>query len=90
MFSRMGLGLQVTDMHNGLRGFTAEAARKLQITQNRMAHATQILQQIRCHRMRYEEVPVTIRYTDYSMAKGQSLSNLLNVLWESALELIRR
>ena len=40
--------------------------------------------------MRYEEVPVTIRYTDYSMAKGQSLSNLLNVLWESALELIRR
>ncbi len=81
MFSRVALGLQVTDMHNGLRGFTAEAARKLEITQNRMAHATQILHQIRRHRMRYEEVPVTIRYTDYSMAKGQSLSNLLNVFW---------
>ena len=40
MFSRVALGLQVTDMHNGLRGFTAEAARKLEITQNRMAHAT--------------------------------------------------
>ena len=86
MFSRMALGLRVTDMHNGLRGFTAEAARKLEITQNRMAHATQI----RRHRMSYEEVPVTICYTEYSMGKGQRLSNLLNVLWESALEMIRR
>ena len=90
MFSRMALGLRVTDMHNGLRGFTAEAAQKLEITQNRMAHATQILHQIRSHRMSYEEVPVTIRYTEYSMGKGQRLSNLLNVLWESAREMIRR
>ena len=90
MFSRVALGLQVTDMHNGLRGFTAEAARKLEITQNRMAHATQILQQIRRHRISYEEVPVTIRYTEYSMGKGQTLTNLLNVLWESATEMIRR
>ena len=86
MFSRIVLRLQVTDMHNGLRGFTAAAARKLEITQNRMAHATQILGQIRRHRIRYEEVPVTIRYTEYSMGKGQGLSNLLNVLWESCFK----
>jgi glycosyltransferase involved in cell wall biosynthesis len=86
MFSRIALGLQVTDMHNGLRGFTAAAARKLEITQNRMAHATQILRQIRRHGLSYQEVPVTIRYTEYSMGKGQTLSNLLNVLWESCFK----
>ncbi len=90
MFCRIVLGLRVTDMHNGLRGFTAEAAQRLEITQNRMAHATQILQQIRRHGIRYEEVPVTIRYTQYSMAKGQASSNLLNVLWESATEMLRK
>lgn len=89
-YTRVVLGLQVTDMHNGLRGFTAGAARKLKITQNRMGHATQILHQVWEQGMTYEEIPVTIRYTEYSLAKGQKLSNLLNVLWESAVEVFRR
>ncbi len=89
-FTRRVLGVQVTDVHNGLRGFTAGAALKIEITQNRMGHATQILSQIRHERLIYKEIPVTIRYTEYSLAKGQRLSNLLNVLWESAIEVFRR
>ncbi len=89
-FTRRLLGLQVTDMHNGLRAFTADAARTMKITQNRMGHATQILRRIREQRLSYEEIPVTIRYTEYSLAKGQRLSNLLNVVWESAAEVFRR
>lgn len=89
-FARTGMRIRVTDMHNGLRGLTSEAARGLRITQNRMAHATQILRQLRRHGFSYEEVPVIVCYTEYSLAKGQKLSNLLNVLWESAAEMFRR
>jgi glycosyltransferase involved in cell wall biosynthesis len=86
LFTRLLVGLPLTDTHNGLRALTAEAARRIRITQNRMSHATQILQEIAANRLRYKEVPVTIRYTNYSIRKGQSISNAFNILWESATE----
>ena len=52
-----------------------------------MSHATQILHGIASNRLRYREVPVTIRYTDYSIRKGQSISNSFNILWESFVDI---
>jgi glycosyltransferase involved in cell wall biosynthesis len=83
IFSRYTTGLRITDTHNGFRGFTRLAASKIQITQNRMAHASQILDEISRLSLSYTEVPVTIRYTAYSIAKGQRFSNAFNILWES-------
>ena len=45
-----------------------------------MAHASEILKQIRHLGLRYIEVPVTIRYTSYSLSKGQGIGNALNIL----------
>jgi glycosyltransferase involved in cell wall biosynthesis len=75
-------GLKVTDTHNGLRAFTADAARQIKIANNRMAHASDILQQISKNQLRYCEVPVTVRYSAYSLAKGQSNLEFINILWE--------
>lgn len=80
LFTRIASGLRVTDTHNGLRGFTREAAARITIHQDRMAHASEILDEIRRHDFRYEEVPVTVRYTDYSRAKGQPTSAAFRVL----------
>lgn len=82
LFTRITTGLKVTDAHNGLRCFTLEAAKRIEITQNRMAHASEILEEIARHKLRVAEVPVTITYTDYSLAKGQRLSNSINILLE--------
>jgi polyprenyl-phospho-N-acetylgalactosaminyl synthase len=81
-FTHFTTGLSVTDTHNGLRAFTAEAATQIRITQNRMAHASEILSQIAVRKLRYCEVPVTVRYTEYSRRKGQSLLNSINILWD--------
>src|SRR5688572_92300 len=43
LFTRLTSGIAVSDTHNGLRAFTAEAARRLHITLDRMAHASEIL-----------------------------------------------
>lgn len=83
LFTRMTTRLSVTDTHNGLRAFTASAARKIEITQNRMAHASEILEQIAALGLRYCEVPVTVRYTDYSRSKGQSVLDSMNILWDT-------
>ncbi|MGI5836826.1 MAG: glycosyltransferase family 2 protein [Chloroflexota bacterium] len=83
-FTRMSTGLNLTDTHNGLRAFTAEAAAKLRIVQNRMAHASEILSQIAALGLRVCEIPVTISYTEYSLSKGQSILNSVNILWDMA------
>jgi glycosyltransferase involved in cell wall biosynthesis len=81
--TRFTTGLELTDTHNGFRGLTRDTAKKLRITQNRMSHASQILEEIARLGIPYLEVPVTIHYTEYSVQKGQKLSNAFNILWES-------
>lgn len=80
IFTRVASGARVTDTHNGLRAFTRAAAAKLDIRLDRMAHASEILDQIVRQEMRYEEVPVHVRYTDYSRRKGQSSFAALRIL----------
>lgn len=82
LFTRFTTGLKITDTHNGLRAMTRRGASRLNIHQNRMAHASEILQQIAKSRLPYVEVPVTVDYTSYSKAKGQRLSNSLSILLE--------
>ena len=71
---------RLTDAHNGLRLISRDVAARLDITQNRMAHATELVAQIGALRVRYGESPVHILYTDYSRAKGQSVWNAVNIL----------
>lgn len=86
IFERMTTGLKVTDTHNGLRTLNRTAVEKIQILQNRMAHGSEFLQEIAKNKLRYAEEPVHIIYTDYSMAKGQSLWNSVNILNELFLD----
>ena len=53
---------------------------QLDLRQNRMAHASEIIRQIGATGMPWREFPVHIVYTDYSRAKGQSLWNSVNIL----------
>lgn len=81
-FSNATTGVHLTDAHNGLRAFNRRAAASLSIKQNRMAHASEITDQIGKAKLRYVEQPVHIIYTDYSRRKGQSLLNSVNILTE--------
>ncbi|HET8640451.1 MAG TPA: glycosyltransferase family 2 protein [Pseudonocardiaceae bacterium] len=74
--------LQLTDTHNGLRVLTRPVAEGLRITMNGMAHASEIVSQLAKARARVVEAPVTILYTEYSMSKGQSLINGVNILFD--------
>jgi glycosyltransferase involved in cell wall biosynthesis len=77
---RLSTGVKLTDAHNGLRALNVHAASSIRITQNRMAHASEIISDISRLKLRYAEQPVHIIYTDYSRAKGQSLWNSINIL----------
>jgi polyprenyl-phospho-N-acetylgalactosaminyl synthase len=78
--SRLLHGLPLTDTHNGLRVFGRNVAERMRFNHVDMAHASDVYDIIRKYRFRFEEYPVTIRYTHYSRSKGQSMVNAINVL----------
>lgn len=83
-------GIMLTDAHNGLRAMNRKALHKIYFSENRMAHASEILLLVKEHRLTYTEVPVTIEYTEYSRKKGQSLWNAVNIIFDLLFKKINR
>lgn len=79
-------GMRLSDAHNGLRVVRRDAAAALDLKQDRMAHATEIVLQLGRTGLPWAEHPVHVLYTDYSRAKGQSLINSVNILIDSMLK----
>ena len=87
-FERATTGLRLSDVHNGLRAFGPRAIAQMRIRQNRMAHATEISASIsrasaeraKDDAFRVVEVPVSVRYTDESLAKGQRASGAVAIV----------
>jgi polyprenyl-phospho-N-acetylgalactosaminyl synthase len=80
LYTRWTTGLKVTDTHNGLRVLGRSAAEQIRIRQNRMAHASEILHEIAAKRLSYVEMPTSITYTSYSVAKGQRMTGAFAIL----------
>ncbi len=83
--TRLLSGTRLTDVHNGVRAFSASAASRIRLTQDRMAHASQIIDQIVAERLRFQEIPVEIRYTEYSTGKGQGTGGAVRVAFDYLL-----
>jgi len=75
-------GMKLTDAHCGFRAFRASVAPKLRITQDRMAHASELLRKIHTSGVRVVEVPTTVRYTEHSMSKGQGGAQAVRILFD--------
>jgi hypothetical protein len=81
-FTRWTSDISLTDTHNGLRVIDCDVLPKLRISQNRMAHASEILHQLQAHRIPLVELPVVIEYNERSLAKGQSALNAINIVFD--------
>lgn len=77
--------LGLTDAHNGLRAFNRTVADSLNLRMNGMSHASEFVALMDTCGWRVGEEPVEILYTEYSMSKGQSLFNGVNILADELL-----
>ena len=80
LFTFIFSGMWLSDTHNGYRVIKRASLEKLRLTFNGMEHASEILELIGQQNIKYVEVPNTILYTEYSMARGQKLSNSLRIV----------
>ncbi len=72
IFTRILSGLKLTDTHNGFRAMNRKTAKKLEITQDEMEHASEILELIARRKIKYKEVPVIIKYTEETMKNSMN------------------
>ena len=82
LFMRVTSRVRLSDAHNGLRAFSRRAASGLDLKLDRMAHASEIVDQVAASGLPYVEVPVRVRYTDYSLKKGQKSTAALRVAFD--------
>ena len=72
--------LLLSDVHNGFRIITRRALDSIHITQDRMAHATEIVAQVKKNKLKYIEFPVTVRYSEYGQGVGGGLRVLRDLV----------
>jgi glycosyltransferase involved in cell wall biosynthesis len=80
LFTRLISGLRVTDTHNGFRCFSRRAAQAIRITQDRMEHASEIIDEVACHRLSWREVPVTVIYHHEGQHPARAITMGLRLL----------
>lgn len=82
VFTGMMSGVRLTDTHNGLRAMSRRAALQVDLQLDRMAHASEIIDQLARTRLPLIEMPVNVRYTPYSLDKGQHAGNAARIVWD--------
>ncbi len=76
IFNNLITGIKLTDVHNGFRALSRKAMSLIDIKQDGMAHASEIISEIKKNKLKYKEVPVTIIYNKF----GQGLIGGLKIL----------
>jgi glycosyltransferase involved in cell wall biosynthesis len=83
------LGVSVSDTQSGYRGYTNQAAAQLPLDARGYEFCSHSLGEAHRLGLRIEEVPITVVYTEYSKAKGQSFATSLRTLGRIAKEGLR-
>lgn len=89
-FTGIVSGVRLTDAHNGLRALSRRAAERVELQLDRMAHASEIIDQLVRTGLPLVEVSVTVRYTSYSLQKGQRAGNAARIVWDYLLNKLSR
>lgn len=90
LFQRLTTGLALTDAHNGLRAISRRAATRIELKQNRMAHASELVSCLATLGLPFGEGPVTVHYTKDTLAKGQGSIAALHILFDLLLARLGR
>lgn len=79
-------GVKVNDSHNGFRALSRFAAERINLCSDGMEHASEIIEEVGKRKLKYCEVPVNIRYTDYSLKHGQNNLAAFKILFKMLIK----
>jgi len=78
-FTYLLFGIMTSDSQSGFRAFNKKALQYMVVRTQGMEVSSEIFAEIKRHKLRLKEVPISVIYSDYSRQKGQTNLNSLNV-----------
>jgi glycosyltransferase involved in cell wall biosynthesis len=90
VFTKKTSGIYLTDPHIGIRVFNRKFAENLKISMPDFAHASELVERVAQGKYKYDEIPVTVKYSDYSKQKGQSMLNAINISFDLIMDKISK
>ncbi len=83
-------GLYVSDSQSGFRAYSRHASELINTRTDRYEYDSEVIREIYLYKLRYQEVPIKVRYTEYSMGKVQKQGfwNGLKTLYKMVFHLI--
>ncbi|NDK08382.1 DUF2304 family protein [Candidatus Gracilibacteria bacterium] len=79
LFTFFVSNIKLTDSHNGYRVFRTKIIKDIRLSIDDMTYASEMMDIIASEDLKFMEVPVDIKYTEYSLGKGQKSSNAINI-----------
>ena len=73
-------GVTLTDAHNGLKAYKISTIKKLELQFSSYSYESELITQVARKKIDYKEMPTDIKYTSYSIKKGQKLLNGLLII----------
>lgn len=71
--------ITLSDSHNGFRVFRRKVLDEVYLTNDDMSYASELIDIISSKKIAFKEIPVHIKYTQYSLEKGQKNGNAINI-----------
>lgn len=83
-------GLWVTDSQSGFRAYSRQAAETINTRGDRYEYDSEVIREIYLHKLKFKEIPIKVRYTEYSMGKlhKQGLANGVKTLYKMIWKLL--
>lgn len=84
-------GLYVSDSQSGFRAYSRHAAEVINTQTDRYEYDSEVIREIYKYKLKYREVPIEVRYTEYSMGKvhKQSLGNGIKTLYRMIFHMLK-
>lgn len=84
-------GLWVSDSQSGFRAYSHHAAEVIDTKTDRYEYDSEVIREIYKYRLKYREVPIEVRYTEYSMGKAtkQSLMTGVKTLYRMIFHMLK-
>ncbi|EKE16402.1 MAG: glycosyl transferase family 2 [uncultured bacterium] len=83
-------GLWVTDSQSGFRAYSRKASDVINTKGDRYEYDSEIIKEIYIYKLKYKEIPIKVRYTEYSMGKlqKQGLINGIKTVYKMIWKII--
>tara|TARA_B000000532_G_C18872345_1_gene408977 strand:+ start:216 stop:893 length:678 start_codon:yes stop_codon:yes gene_type:complete len=73
-------GVALSDAHNGLKAYKVSTIKQLELQFSSYSYESELITQVAKKKIDYKEMPTDIKYTSYSIKKGQKLLNGLLII----------